>query len=33
MFYKLKINNNEYRVEIRWKGNHNNPPQFMTYKI
>ena len=32
LFYKLKINDNIYRVEVRWKGNiHNASPQFQTH--
>jgi hypothetical protein len=32
LFYKLKINNNIYRIEVRWKGNiHSASPQFQTH--
>ena len=32
LFYKLKINNDIYRVEVRWKGNiHCASPQFQTH--
>jgi hypothetical protein len=32
LFYKLKINNDIYRVEVRWKGNiHCSSPQFQTH--
>ena len=31
MFYKLMVNNDIYRVEIRWKGNFSASPQFLCY--
>ena len=32
LFYKLKINGDSYRVEVRWKGNiHCASPQFQTH--
>lgn len=32
LFYKLKVNEDEYRVEVRWKGNvHCASPQFQTH--
>ena len=32
LFYQLKINNNVYRIEVRWKGNiHSASPQFQTH--
>jgi hypothetical protein len=34
LFYKLKINNDIYRIEVRWKGNiHNASPQFQTHSV
>ena len=33
MFYKLVIDNLQYRVEIRWKGNFSASPQFMCYLL
>ena len=34
LFYKLKVNEDEYRVEVRWKGNvHCASPQFQTHLL
>lgn len=34
LFYKLSVNNTDFRVEIRWKGNiHNASPQYQIHKI
>ena len=33
MFYNLVIDNLQYRVEIRWKGNFSASPQFMCYLL
>ena len=34
LFYQLKVNNQIYRVEIRWKGNiHSSSPQFQLHLV
>jgi hypothetical protein len=33
LFYRLVVNANVYRVEVRWKGNiHNSSPQFQIHE-
>lgn len=33
LFYQLKVFNDIYRVEVRWKGNiHNSSPQFLVHE-
>ena len=34
LFYRLSVNNEHFRVEIRWKGNiHTASPQYLVHKI
>ena len=33
LFFKLKLSNNEYKVELRYKGSFTSSPQFLTFDI